>query len=164
MMEKGLFNSLFVLIMLAMLVPSTSLITKTQNIMDTKYQIEEVAFTADSIIADAISDRTYDNSCAIDTNLNYNSKVDSYLNNFEITKKKYSSIDCNYTDITTTVIGLNYSGSLNITCNSKNEITEVTIKKIIYFNKKINASLGADCSVIIVDNINGGNTQVSLNK
>ena len=168
MMEKGLFNSLFVLIMLAMFVPSLSLITKTQNVMDTKYQIEEIAFTSDSIIADAISDRTFFNECLLDSNINYNDTVDTYLKNFEISKKKYSSIDCNFTNITTTVVGsatqADYSGSLDIICNSKNEITDVTIKKIIYFDKEINATLGADCSVIIVDNLNSGNIQVSLNK
>ena len=136
--------------------------------MDTKYQIEEIAFTSDSIIADAISDRTFFNECLLDSNINYNDTVDTYLKNFEISKKKYSSIDCNFTNITTTVVGsatqADYSGSLDIICNSKNEITDVTIKKIIYFDKEINATLGADCSVIIVDNLNSGNIQVSLNK
>jgi len=165
-MEKGLFNSLFVLVMLVMLVPSTSLIAKTQNVTDTKYQIEEISFTSDSIIADAVSDRTYANSCVVDSSVNYDNVVDIYLKTFEIQKEKYSTVICSFSNLTTSIdAGKYYLGYVDINCSSSNEITKVSIIKRLYFNKEIiPTSGGGNCNIIINDTLNGGANQVYLNK
>jgi len=163
-MEKGLFNSLFILIMLVMFVPSISLLPKTQNIMDTKYQIEEVAFTSDSVIADALSDQTYLNTCSLAGQIDYDLKIISYLTNFENQRQDYSTIWCSYSNLSADLSVNNYSGSIDITCSSSNEITSVSITKVLYFDKKINATMGATCDIQVIDNLNGGVDQVNLSK
>ncbi len=162
-MEKGLFNSLFILIMLVMFVPSISLMTKTQNIMDAKYQIEEVAFSSDSVIADALSDQTYSNSCSLDSEANYDFKVNGYLMFFEIQRRNYSTVNCLYSNFITNLAGSTYSGSIDISCSSLNDVTSVNITKVIYFDKDISATLGATCDIVIMDNLMAAE-QVNLSK
>jgi len=163
-MEKGLFNSMFILIMLAMFIPSLSLMPKTQNIVDTKYQIEEITFTVDSIVSDALSDRTYTNTCALDTRANYDAVVNTYITNFENQRKSHSSVSCTYSNLNSALAGNRYSGSIDVFCSSSNSLTTVNIKKRYYFDKEINRTLAANCNVKIKDFLNAGFAQVDLNR
>ncbi|HOD89530.1 MAG TPA: hypothetical protein PKK56_00375 [archaeon] len=162
-MEKGLFNSIFLLIMLALMAPTISLLNVNQNIIDTSKQINEIALTLDSVIADGISDAVKIDNCTInDTNIT--AKINTYIANIENERKKYSSIICTY-ELNGSTSTNNYIGYINLACNSQNSITKINIKKKLYFNKKITTiPSGTLCYVKVEDNLDSGYIQVDLNQ
>ncbi|GEM_PF-1165780 len=163
-MEKGLFNSIFLLIMLAMFIPGVSLITKTQTMIDTKYQVEEISFAVDSIISDALSDQTTTNACSFDSKANYDRQVNTYITNFEDERKMHSSVTCTYTNLNSIINGARYAGSLSVSCFSQNDLVTISLKKLVYFDKKVIAVGGLNCNVKIEDYLNARYLQVDLNR
>ncbi len=161
-MEKGLFSSLFVLIMLILVAPSLSLMDKSQDFLDTSSEINNIIIASDLVIADALSDVSFANGCLIDTESNYNTEVNTYLNNLIVEVNNLSSIECSYDNFTGNLAGDDYTGSLQITCFSENEYSTVSITKELKFKKEIDLTINVDCEVKIKDNYNADNLQVDL--
>ncbi|HRT03447.1 MAG TPA: hypothetical protein P5513_05865 [Candidatus Diapherotrites archaeon] len=164
-MEKGLFNSIFLLIMLALMAPTISLLNVNQNIIDTSKQINNITLTIDSVIADGLSDAIKANDCGIPLDATtINTTINNYITNLENERKKYSSIECTY-ELNGTISGNDYIGDIDIKCNSQNSTTKINIKKKLYFNKHITAiPSGSLCYVKIEDNLDPGYIQVDLNQ
>jgi len=162
-MEKGLFNSIFILIMLSMFIPSLSLMSNTQNIVDTKYQTEEIGFAIDSLISDALSDQTNINTCSIDSTNDYDNLIFAYLAEFEEKRLLYSSVSCEYLNLVSNINASRYFGSIDVLCTSSNDLITINLKKRVYFDKKITAVNGVNCNVKIEDYLDGRYLQVDLN-
>ena len=151
-MQKGLFNALFILIMIVLLSPTTLLFNKNKIIVDTTQHLNEVSLTVDSIIADALSDETYSNNCSVSTVTHYRNTILNYISNFENIRSKYTSITCEYTNLQSSFDGLQYVGTVDISCSSRNNITSLNIKKRLNFRKEINANRGVNwCKIRIKD-------------
>jgi hypothetical protein len=141
--NKGFFDILFVLIMLILLLPNTSIVNKSEIITSNIQEIDDIALIVDYVIVDALADQAYNSgNCGNTVQNDYDSKINSYLNNFENTRQNYFGSNCVYNleNITFGLPGPNtidYSGELKITCNKRNNIVISNISKKLEFNKKI---------------------------
>jgi len=159
-MEKGLFDSLFVFIMLVLLAPVASY-QDSHVINEVSIHLNELSLTVDAIIADALSDQTKSNGCSLDSKVDYDSKLQMYLDNFEVERAKYTSITCLYLNLSSTLASGVYQGYIDINCSGETQATSVNITKRLYFKKTITANLSGLCDVNVMDNYSTEYYQVS---
>ena len=163
-MQKGLFDALFVIIMLALFSPTVMLNHRSQVVNDVSSQLNGVSFAVDSIVADGLSDATFNNNCVLTFVGNYDLIISSYISNYDLTRSGLSSVACSYSAPVSTLVGVTYSGYLDISCSNSNDLVSIAITKRINFDKEINPTLiGIDCNIKIIDNFNSGFAQVDLN-
>jgi len=161
-MEKGLFSSLFILIMLVVISPQLHLLEKNNHLLDAKENLNQLVISADQIIVDALVDKTISNGCVIDTPTNYNTVIKDYLDRFLTDLEKINSIKCSYSNLNSNILGIGFLGTIDISCMSENELSSIDIKKQLKFSKKINVS--ADCQVIIKDGYDSDYIQANVTR
>ncbi|MFH0905797.1 MAG: hypothetical protein V1824_00500, partial [archaeon] len=158
-------STLFIVIMLLFFMPSLSLKNTNLIIPKTTNQIDYLAFSLDSVVADATADATFANNCSIAPQAQYDSNLSNYISNFleDIPK---SAVNCTVNTISTNLSGNEYSGNLEITCSAVSSNSEMTITKNFLFKKTITVdnSVPSYCRVIVKDSYQSNNTQVDLNQ
>jgi len=164
MESKGLFELMFMLIMLVLLLPTT---TQNTHIVtgDVQTQVNSLALLSDAAIADALSDKTFE-SCSQSNTQDYKDKVVLYLTNLQA-EFNASGNNCEY-DITSfypTYSSGKFNGNIDVSCSLENSRTNTYIKKKLFFDKQIsvNNSFTGYCSVMIEDNLTVGYNQVDYN-
>lgn len=162
-MEKGLFSSLFILIMLIVISPQLHLIEKNNHLLDTKENLNQLVISADQIIVDALVDKTISNGCAVSDVAGYNAVIKNYLDQFLSDLENINSIKCSYSNLNSNMFfGGAFSGTIDISCLSENELSSIDVKKQFKFSKKINVS-GA-CNVKIKDIYDSDHVQADVTR
>lgn len=144
MARKGLFELVFILVMLTLMLPAT---THHSAIVtySAQAQANDLLLLTDQAIADALADGSH-SSCSAS-----NSQVQNYVNNLQ---NDYRAIgnDCN---VDVSGSGTNpYSGTAYVTCLKNNGNTTTYVKKGMAFNKTVSAtSSGSVCHVTVSDNL-----------
>lgn len=154
MARKGLFELVFILVMLALMLPAT---THHSAIVtySAQAQANDLLLLTDQAIADALADGSH-SGCTPSSG-----KVSNYVTNLQTA---YQDIG-NNCEILVNVSGTNpYTGDANVTCFKNNGDTTTYIKKRMTFNKTVTAtSGGGTCRVIVIDNLSSGANQVDYN-
>ena len=165
MKTKGLFDSLFIVIMILFLVPAVIIPNPAHNIIETRNYVNLVSLSLDEIIDGAIYEETngiphaldlpagdpnFGNFCRVKGHGTYNLTLRNSLDDFFEETEKIYNVSCNYKLINIDG-GTNpffegsqegwFSGTINLTCNNKDNISEIFIEKNIDFNRSITASL-----------------------
>ena len=167
MMEKGLFNSLFVIIMLLLVTPGLLISTNHQYIVNTSNHINNITYNVDQAVADALADVTISNTCAIANSSTYNTTINSYINNIVTDSSKNTSIYCSVVNESGSLVGSDFIGSVTINCKSKDDVSTMDITKKLEFSKNITNFLNPlfnTCSVSISDNYDLNNKQVNITR
>ncbi len=158
MESKGLFDIIYVLIIMLFFLPSIYL-PSIENVNKNLTHIDEVALVVDEVVADALADDTTitASSCTFGANNfgTYNTKINEYINNFENERKKYTDINCSYSLENTSLSGSNpliYQANVDITCsiNKQNFENEITKKLIIYKTIRLRVDSGS-CIFRVID-------------
>lgn len=144
MARKGLFELVFILVMLTLMLPAT---THHSAIVtySAQAQANDLLLLTDQAIADALADGSH-SSCSASY-----SQVQNYVNNLQ---NDYRAIgnDCNV-DVSGSGSPI-YSGDANVTCLKNNGNTTTYVKKRMAFNKTVSAtSSGNICRVTVSDNL-----------
>jgi hypothetical protein len=163
-MEKGLFNSLFVLIMLLLVTPGLLLSIDHQYIVNTNNQLDNISFNCDAAIADAIADETIDNSCVISNSSSYDSRIESYINLIISKTISNNSMVCTLVSESSSLSVKELTGTVVINCQSKDSTSSLNISKEIKFSKKIQAVYTSSCKVTIKDSYDSNNKQVEVTR
>ena len=165
-MEKGLFSSLFIIIMLLLVTPGLLISTNHQYIVNTNNHINNITYNIDQAVADALADVTIDNSCVVATSATYNTRINTYIQRIVLNSSKNTSIDCSVTNESGSIVGSNFIGSVTINCKSKDDISTMNISKKIEFSKKISTLIPAagSCNVTINDNYDYNYKQVDITR
>jgi hypothetical protein len=154
MARKGLFELVFILVMLALMLPAT---THHSAIVtySAQAQANDLLLLTDQAIADALADGSHSGCTPSSGN------VSNYVTNLQTA---YQDIG-NNCEILVNVFGTNpYTGDANVTCFKNNGDTTTYIKKRMTFNKTVTAtSGGGTCRVIVTDNLSSGANQVDYN-
>lgn len=159
MESKGLFELMFMLVMLVLLLPAT---TQNSHIVTStvETQVNTLALLSDYAIADALADQA-----AVDCNINFpDAKVAPYLAILLIEFNKTSGANCNTLNNSGTVVGSDYNGTIDIACSSKSNSNETNIIKRLVFNKQVSASITdsnaitciEQCTINVKDNVVSG--------
>ena len=155
MEQKGLFELFFVLVMLVLLFPvATNKITvSTPNVLA---QADNLALLTDYAITDAVFDKVI-----VDCNFeDYNVNIYPYLNNLYTEFNKTSGANCYYNPLVINSPPPNYTGSIDVNCDSSNSkiINTLKFSKQITANQDINLYTCEDkCTLSITDNYASGN-------
>jgi len=161
-MEKGLFSSLFIIVMLVFLSPQLYLLEKNNHILTSKDTLDNLTFSVDQIIVDALVDGTIDNGCAVNSVENYESVIKDYIESFLDDLKKINSLNCTYSNLSSNKLGSVYFGTIKLTCSSGNDLSSIQITKELEFSKKITPS--GNCNVKILDQYNSNYLQANITK
>lgn len=161
--NKGLFDLMFMLIMLALLMPAA---THSQHIVTptVQSQVNELSLLTDEAIADAISDKTFE-GCAYATVVNYEGVIRNYLDDLYLEYNAHGN-NCSYdsTSLSASLSGGKFSGSIDVFCSQENSSNSAYLKKRLFFDKQIIAqSTTGFCQIIIQDNQTPGYIQVDYN-
>jgi hypothetical protein len=154
MARKGLFELVFILVMLVLMLPAT---THHSAIVtySAQAQANDLLLLTDQAIADALADGSF-SICSPNSD-----SVTSYVNTLQ---GDYQSLgnDCILSVIFS---GTNpYSGDVNVSCSKNNGETTTYITKRMSFNKTVTTSTsGSNCRVIVVDNLSSDAVQVDYN-
>jgi len=167
-MEKGLFSSLFVIIMLLLVTPGLLISTNHQYIVSTSNHINNITYNVDQAVADALADVTISNSCTIASSSTYNATINSYIDNIVSDSSKNTVIYCTVVSESGSLSVSDFIGSVTINCKSKDDISTMNISKKIEFSKHIAYKLNpigvTTCSVAISDNYDLNNKQVNITR
>ncbi|MDD3177929.1 MAG: hypothetical protein PHR26_00240 [Candidatus ainarchaeum sp.] len=163
MNQKGLFNSIFLLIMLAFFVPNVNYVGQVNIVKDLEMFSTDVVISVDNVIADALADTSY-SDCNISSKLDYNLKVENYLNLYFQEINNLSSINCNYSDFSANLNSSNYTGSIKIACSYSGElVSDLSLSRTLNFSKEIsNNYISPLCNQIIKDNFDNDSIQLEL--
>lgn len=144
MQTKGLFELVFILVMLVLLLPAT---TQRKAIVtySAHAQVNDLLLLTDEAIADALADGTWI-SCS-----DSNSQVLDYISNI-ITAHNNLGNNCGY-ELSGNLASSIYTADLNVSCLEDNNSNSTYVKKKISINKTITASGSSPCRVVIRDNI-----------
>lgn len=156
MARKGLFELVFILVMLVLMLPAT---THHSAIVtySAQAQANDLLLLTDQAIADALADGSFSNSCAASS-----AKVLNYVNILESDYDSNLLSDCQI-DISGSGTAP-YSGDANVSCSKNNGDTTAYIQKRMTFSKTVTAtSGGGTCRVIVIDNLSSGAVQVDYN-
>ena len=161
--KKGFFQAIFVIIMLVFLTPTIELSKKTQDIHDFYDIIDSLVFASDEIVADAISDQTYDNSCSLSTKTAYDNKLTNYFSKFLDNEfSKFTNLNCSFSNNSELNVPI-YEGELNIRCKIQNGAFSISEIKTLNYKKEIDPTdNGSNCNIKIIDNLDNDNLQVDL--
>lgn len=155
MARKGLFELVFILVMLVLMLPAT---THHSAIVtySAQAQANDLLLLTDQAIADALADGSY-SGCSASS-----ASVSNYVNILESDYDSNLLSDC---QIDISVSGTNpYSGDVNVSCSKNNGETTTYITKRMSFNKTVTTSTsGSNCRVIVVDKLSSGAVQVDYN-
>jgi hypothetical protein len=160
-MEKGLFSSLFIITMILLLTPTLVISNQSHYVTDTYNYLTLATISVDNVIVDAVMDESFQSSCILKTDNDYDAEVVSYLNQFttELNSLDHTNISCTYQDYQGTLFGVVYTGSLKLKCSQSNKFTSVTLEKELLFKKEISAidDGAGNCTITIRDSLDGGN-------
>ena len=154
MARKGLFELVFILVMLALMLPAT---THHSAIVtySAQAQANDLLLLTDQAIADALADGSF-SGCIANSN-----SINSYVNSL---LTDYQSIGNNCTISVTTGGSNPYTGTADVSCSKNNGDTTTYVKKRMTFSKNVTATVyGSYCHVTVVDNLSSGATQVDYN-
>lgn len=146
MQTKGLFELVFILVMLVLLLPAT---TQRKAIVtySAHAQVNDLLLLTDEAIADALADSSY-TGCSPNAD---SAKINTYISNI-ITAHNNLGNNCDY-NLSDNFINPNYTADLNVSCLEDNNSNSTYVKKKISINKTITASGSSPCRVVIRDNI-----------
>lgn len=156
MARKGLFELVFILVMLTLMLPAT---TRHSAIVtySAQAQANDLLLLTDQAIADALADGSH-SSCSPSS-----SKVSQYVN---ILQNDYQGLGNDCQVVVSSVSGTNpYSGNAIVTCSKDNGNTTTHIKKSMTFRKTVETTPSGDyCHVKVLDNLyNPSMVQVDYN-
>jgi hypothetical protein len=163
-MEKGLFNSFFVLIMLILSSSTLFIETHSQDMLDNYNYLNQLTLASDQAIVDAIFEQTYSNSCTLDDASNYNNLVKTYINNIISDTSSLSSISCDILELDSSISSDNYIGYIDIRCEDNTSPVFLNITKRFEFSKNIDVNSTSGCRVVIKDNFDFSNVQLDITR
>lgn len=156
--NKGLFELIFILVMLVLMLPAT---THHSAIVtySAQAQVNDLLLLTDQAIADALADSSYVGCNASE------SRVQNYVNNLQSDYQTNINSNCQVTISGTNFSSSTYSGIATATCSKVSGDTSTYITKRMAFNKTITTtSAGGFCRVQVVDNLSNPTiTQVDYN-
>lgn len=163
MTQKGLFSSIFVLIMLALFLPTANYVGQANVVKDLEMFTNDVLISADNVIADSLADAS-ESTCALVTEAIYDSTVQTYLDSYFSEVNDLSSFACNYSSFSSTLTGFDYEGSVQITCFYSGEIvSNLSLSRTLKFSKEIsNTYSDPTCTQVIKDNYDSDSVQLEL--
>lgn len=149
MQTKGLFELVFILVMLVLLLPAT---TQRKAIVtySAHAQVNDLLLLTDEAIADALADCSHI-GCSPNAD---SAKINTYISNI-ITAHNNLGNNCGY-ELSGNLASSIYTADLNVFCLKDNGSNSTYVKKQIRINKTITAismPLPSSCRVIIYDNI-----------
>ncbi len=161
MKSKGLFELMFMLLMLTLLFPMA---TKTQHMTTSRVQSQtsSLSLLSDQAIADAFADQTFVN-CTVASIFEYQTKANAYLSTLKTTFNS-AGTNCDYNLSILTRTPSTITGEIDISCQQSNSDTSTYLKKRFYFDKDVTASgtNPGSCRVTVIDNLSSY-TQVDYN-
>ncbi|MFA5746126.1 MAG: hypothetical protein WCX82_03100 [archaeon] len=154
MESKGLFELMFMLVMLVLLLPAT---TQTTHIVTStvETQVNTLALLSDYAISDALADQA-----AVDCNIDLpDIQVNPYLTTLLTEFNKTSGANCSVLNSGAIVGANDYNGTIDIACSSRSNSNETNIIKRLAYNKQINTNKDTNlysceekCAISIKDN------------
>lgn len=155
MARKGLFELVFILVMLTLMLPAT---TRHSVIVtySAQAQANDLLLLTDQAIADALADGSFSNNCSANS-----SKVLDYVSNLQTDYQGLGN-DC---QVVVFVSNTNpYSGNAIVTCFKDNGNTTTYIKKSMSFRKTVETTSSGDyCRVTVSDVLSNNAIQVDYN-
>lgn len=167
-MQKGLFSSLFVLIMIVFFTPSLMINDPSISVMNNYNHLNLLTLAADNVVSDALLEKTFDNDCVVANASEYDDLINNYLNQLkDETNNKFFLCK-----ITSSSIGFegatsNLSGNVKVNCNSSSSQTYVSFSKELKFKKSITAQITVpdpvtnpedpDTCTVIIKDLHSGN-------
>lgn len=155
MQRKGLFELVFILVMLTLLLPAT---TQRKAIVtySAHAQVNDLLLLTDEAIADALADSSHSGCSASANSTTINSYILTIIDEYNALGN-----NCGY-NLSDNFNSPAYTGDLNIFCSKDNGSNSTYVKKQIRIDKTITATGPSPCHVVIRDNIENYN-QVDYN-
>jgi len=141
-MQKGLFSSLFVLIMIIFFTPSLMISDPSFAVTNTYNHLNLLTLSADNVIVDALLEQTFDNACVVSSASEYNTKINTYLSSLR-SQTSNNFMVCSNTPSNGGFEGSTniFAGSITFTCTLYSENLNLDLKKNFSFRKSISATI-----------------------
>lgn len=162
MTRKGLFDSLFIVIMLLFMTPSVLLPSPSINVVDGYNQLTLFTLAVDDLVEDTFKEVTNNNSCEIDTIENYRHQIYQKINiDLSNILKKNINLNCNakidQSNINLSGVSENNAtlqGNIFLECFKKDSFSDIKLQKNLSFNKTLQIIEKDPCQINVVDNLN----------